>query len=354
VASRSLPAFVVAALLFALPAPAQELARFSLDSVAAIDFFQGENASDRPNIIFDITGVVRLADGWLVYVRPWLRQPRNPTWEKEIYQAALQYDRRGRVATRVDAGYIVSPVGLGMMDTRPGLNPTILPHLSYLISMPLFDPTAPRVQPVSATYPLGAQLTLSTTRWDARGAIVNSAPSREFVINGDDNPRATPVVVGGAGLTPRVGLRLGISFAHGASATSDELTTKEGRRDMTLISGEAEYAFAYTKLSAEFTRTRFDTNIGADSAYAWFVQGVQTISPQWFVAARQEGVSAPPFLSGIVPGVRTYFHVTEATVGYRITADLTARGSFVSRKPFTRSSHDLQGGVSVVWAHRWW
>lgn len=345
---------MIAFLLCATPSSAQNLARFSLDSVAAIDVFRGENASNRPNIIFDITGVVRLADGWLVYVRPWLRQPRTTTWDRQIYQAALQYERSGRVATRVDAGYIVSPVGLGMMDTRPGVNPTILPHLSYFTPMPLFDPTAPRVQPLAATYPLGAQITVSTTRWDARAAVVNTAPARIFVINGAANPRATPVIAGGGGITPRAGLRLGLSFAHGAYATSEELTTKQGRRDMTLVSAEAEYAFGYTKVSGELTRNRFDTNIGAEHAYEWFVQGVQTLSPRWFVAARQEGVSAPPLRSGIVPGVRTRFHVTEATVGYRLSADLTLRGSFVSRKPFTRPSHDLQAGASLVWNHRWW
>ena len=116
----------------ARPASAQSLARFSLDSVVAIDLFRGENTVERPNIVVDITAVVRLADGWLFYVRPWFRQPRTSEWDKEIYQAAIQYERTGPVATRVDAGYIASPIGLGMMDTRPGINPTIAPHLSYV------------------------------------------------------------------------------------------------------------------------------------------------------------------------------------------------------------------------------
>ena len=66
-----------------------------------------------------------------------VRQPRNgPNWDKEIYQAAIQYERSGHVSTRVDVGYIVSPIGLGMMDTRPGVNPTIAPHLSYVSRCP--------------------------------------------------------------------------------------------------------------------------------------------------------------------------------------------------------------------------
>jgi hypothetical protein len=36
---------------------------------------------------------------------------------------------------------------------------------------------------------------------------------------------------------------------------------------------EAEYSFAYAKISGELTRDRFETVSGDDTAYAWFVQG---------------------------------------------------------------------------------
>ena len=50
-------------LAMARPAAAQSFARFSLDSVVAVDVFQGENTVDRPNIVVDVSGVVRLSDG---------------------------------------------------------------------------------------------------------------------------------------------------------------------------------------------------------------------------------------------------------------------------------------------------
>lgn len=46
--------------------------------------------------------------------------------------------------------------------------------------------------------------------------------------------------------------------------------------------------------------------------------------------------------------------MSEATVGYRLSRDFTLRGSFMSRKAYTRSAWDQQAGLSVVWAHRWW
>ena len=331
-------------------ASAQSPARVSVDTVFSIDEFGGDTTTNRPNIIADISVTARLSDRWQVYVRPWFRQPRTPSWDKYIYQAALRYERPGPIMMRVDAGYIASPVGLGMFDTRANLNPTINGHANYFVPMPAIDAGAPRVQAVAATYPLGGVVTLSTDRWDARAAVVNSAPTRIFLINDDANPRTTPVFEAGAGVTPRTGLRLGVSFARGLAATADETTGPAIDRTLTLVGVEGEYAFGYTKLSGEFIADRFATSSGTATAYAWFAQGTHTITPRWFVAARHEGTSAPPYLAR----ARTDFETLEATAGFRATTDITLRGSYYRRRLYGLSTWDNQGGVSIVWAHRWW
>jgi hypothetical protein len=348
-------AAVLLAVSLAGSAAAQEPARFSIDSTVAADVFRGQGAADRPNIIIDITGVVRLSDGWTAYVRPWLRQPRANRWDKEIYQAALQYERHGRVSTRVSLGSIVSPVGLGLMDTRPGVNPTILPHLSYFTPMPPLEAGEPAVPVITSTYPLGGEVTFSGRTWDARAALVNSAPNRLYIINNTGvNPDATPVVEGGAGITPKVGLRIGASFARGRYATASELKvpSKDGET-MTLVGIEGDYAFAFTHLSGELLRDTFTTDRGHVAAYEWFVQGMQTITPRWFAAGRQEGTSAPPPFTATTSD-RRFFLTSEATLGYRVSPEVSFRASFYARKPFARSDWDQQAGVSVVWAHRLW
>jgi hypothetical protein len=346
----------------AAPASAQSVARFSLDSVVAVDAFAGENASHRPQIIVDISMAVRVGDNWQVYVRPWFRQPRPatpiapvPDWDTQLYQGGLRYERRGAVSTRVDAGYILSPIGLGVFDTRPGINPTILPHLSYLTPMPVFDPTGPRVSAISATYPLGAQVTVSTLKWDARAAVFNSAPTRIYALGAVTNPKQTPVVVAGAGVTPIVGLRVGAAAARGVYATRREIITRPADgRTMTMVSGEGEWAFDGTKLNAEIVRTAFDTSTSTAIAYEWFVQGVQTLSPRWFAAARREGTSAPPLMNGIVVGSRTHLDIFEATAGFRVTPDVTLRSSYFTRRFYGAKTWTDQVGVSVVWSRRWW
>ena len=122
---------------------------------------------------------------------------------------------------------------------------------------------------------------------------------------------------------------------------------------MTMVAVEGEYAFGYTKLTGEIMRDRFETALGSETAYAWFVQGMHDA-----VAALVRRGTSGRHVRAAAPhadrhGTRTTMQTTEATVGYRITADLTARGSFMRRKAFTRPTWDRQAGFSLVWAHRW-
>jgi hypothetical protein len=348
----------------AAPLGAQDLARYSLESVIAIDEFAGENAVNRPQIIVDVSAAVRIGTNWQAYVRPWFRLPRPnapgqpaPESDKELYQAGIRYERPGRVSTRIDAGYILSPIGLGLFDVRPGVNPTIATHISYVQPLPVFDRAAPRASAIAASYPLGAQATASTRRWDARAAVIASAPTRVYAAGSPTNPKATPVVVGGGGVTPIIGLRLGAAIAHGKYATAEELATREaGGRKMTMVTGEGEWAFGGTKIAGEVVRTAFETAPGASAsiAYEFFIQGQQTLSARWFAASRLEGVSAPGLVSGVAPAPRSDLRIFEATAGYRLSPDLTLRGSYYTRRAYGASTWTDQVGASLVWARRWW
>jgi hypothetical protein len=348
------------ALACASTASGQEIQRFTADSVVAVDVFGGENVSNLPQIVIDASAGMRVGDHWQLFVRPWFRKgrPTTPTgtappWDAQLYQAGARYERPGNLATRFEIGQIVSPIGLGLLDWRPNLNPFILPHLSYVVTMPAFDSTVPRQTPVAQNYPLGAQLTLSTLRWDARAALVNAAPTHGWAIGADNNPRQTPIVAGGAGITPVVGMRLGVSLAHGRYATQDEIRMPTTGRSMMLVGGEAEYAFRYTKLAAEMVRTSFETSSGRADAYEYFIQGVQTLTPRLFAAARHEGTSAPPLVTSAT-SKRTQMKMIEATTGLRLTPDFTLRSSYYARKFYNVTVWDNQVGVSLVWTRRWW
>jgi hypothetical protein len=273
-----------------------------------------------------------------------------------LYQASVRYERPGAVATRVDAGYLASPVGLGLFDANPRTNPTIAGHTSYFTPMLPFDAGGARTPAIASTYPLGTVVTLSAVRWDARAAIVNSAPVRSMIIGASTNPSATPVLEAGAGITPTTGLRLGVAFAHGAYLTADELapTAAPGDRNLTLVGFEGDYAVRYTKLTGEFVRDRFTLAGDVAVAYAWFIQGTQTLTPRWFVAGRHEGTDAPVTGAGIVFRGQPRLLANELTAGYRVTRDVTVKASYYARQSYGRLTWDQQGGVQLVWQHRWW
>jgi len=53
-------------------------------------------------------------------------------------------------------------------------------------------------------------------------------------------------------------------------------------RNLRMVSFEGDYAFGYSRFTGEFTRDRLETARSTETAYAWFVQGTQTL-------ARSEG-----------------------------------------------------------------
>jgi hypothetical protein len=333
--------------------------------VIGVDTFAGENVSNRPQVVIDISANVRLSDSVQVHIRPWLRVPRPnapgapaPDWSKELYSAGIRYERHGNpggLSTRIDFGYNVSPIGLGVIDSRPGLNPTIAPHVSYVSPMPPFDVNVPRVSAISQTYPLGAQLTVSSTSWDARMSLINAAPTRNYAVGRPTNPRQAPTFVAGAGVTPFTGLRFGVSVAHGQYATSDEVTGfVRSDRSVSIVAGEGEYSFGYTKMSGEIVRSRFERSAGTAIAHEWFVQGLQTLTPRWFVAARHERTLAPALITTTFVGQPSRLKTIETTAGFRVTPEITLRSSYYARMPYGRSAWDHQVGVQAVWGRKWW
>ena len=338
------------------PAAAQSFQRFSLETTASIDHFTNDAAATRPQIIFDIVATVRLGAGWDAYVRPWVRLPRNPGWDTLIYQAAVRYQRPGPVALRVDAGDIASPIGLGLLDTSPSVNPLIGPHMSYFVPMLPFNTGTPsRVLAVASSYPLGVVASLSGRRWDARVATVESTPTRIRTIGGATKPLATGVIEAGAGFTPAVGLRVGVSMAHGAYLTSAEIPQPNaGDRHVTMFGVEGEYAFGYTKLSGEWIRDRFDTSTTPVDAHTWFIQGMHTISPRWYVAGRREATYAPARFTGDILAAQPDLNSAELTVGYRATPEITVKGSWASSRFYGASEWVQHAGFGVVWNRRWW
>jgi hypothetical protein len=303
-------------------------------------------------------------------VRPQIQRLANSgEWNRQIWVAEMRYERSGPVAFRVEAGYIPSPVGLANLTLRPHLNPTIAQPAELFTSIPSLEFRGPRINLLSGIYPLGAQATASATHWDARVAVIDTSPLRlRRVFAVTNPPRFTNVVFGG-GVTPFVGFRVGASLTHGGWLRTGESPTGTADRSANLVNVETELAFRHTSLTGEWVHDALETSFGNRNLSGWYVQGMQTLRPRWFVAGRVESIDTTVPTSvfsfglesnGVVISSRTdavyanqHFNSTEQTLGFRVTPEITLRVSHRMRQQFGRDPWEHFGAVSIVWYRRW-
>jgi hypothetical protein len=305
------------------------------------------SSNDRPAAMFDATGLVTLGGGASVVVRPWAWRRADATWTAQWYQLQLRYQSRARIPIRVDAGIITSPLGLNTLQMRADLNPTISSVPYYVTPLPRFDSTFDGVNAITAGYPLGAIVSGSGARWDLRGGVTDSTPARPRALGRSGQREAMAQAIVGGGFSPIAGVRIGAGIAHGGYRKA---TATLPRGTATIVNVEAEYAFHQTRLSGEFVRDRFHAAPQTFIAHAFYVQGVQTITPRLFGAGRVTRAQTPPFfLSGTIAHATT----VEVTAGYRVTREWTVRGGYVRQRGYTAPAWNNQAAVSVVWAKRW-
>jgi hypothetical protein len=326
--------------------------RTAIEAVAAIA--SSSAVPDDPFVWLDLATTVRVSTGFDVVVRPYARRLPGGDWAALFYQAQIRYQPAAGV--RIDAGIITSPLGLGALELRPDLNPLVNYPFYYFAPLPRFDEYSNDVQILSGGYPLGAMVSWSGSNWDARAAVTDGTPARSRNVFGD-GPSAAPQFVGGGGFTPITGLRVGAGLAAGKyrqSSDTDFYETEPGTltdAEALLFNLEAEYAFRYTRISGEWVRDRFATDTDAAIARGYYLQGVQTLTPRTFAAARFVRSSAPVRIpAGLTRRTRA---AVEATGGYRLTPQLTVKAGYQATRGYGVADWNHAAVWSLVWAQRW-
>jgi len=346
----------VLAALVAKHASAQEAtpSMVAIDSDVSVDVTVDENGNHVQGVFMDSLASVEIGRGIQAMVRPQVqRLAATGEWNRQVWVAEMRYERPGRLALRVEGGYIPSPIGLANLTLRPHLNPTVAQPAELFTSIPSLEPRGPRVNLLSGLYPLGAQATLSTVHWDARVAVIDTSPlrlRRVFASYDRPNPPRFTNVVVGAGVTPFVGFRVGGSVTRGGWMRAGESPTTTGTRDATVATLETEFAFRHTSLATEWVHDTLDTSLGDRVMNGWYVQGAQSISPRWFVAARVERINTT---LPVPDGTQQHFNATEQTLGFRLTPEITIRASHRQAERFGTAEFGHTGAVSIVWYRRW-
>ena len=352
--------FAAVGLCLILASAAQaQTSRVAFDVVAAVDGVKGSTPRREAGVWFDLFGAVRISDGLDIVARPILsRRPFDGVWQKQIYQLGLRYERPSATPAGIgfglEAGQMPSPIGIAMLENRSDLNPLVSQHSAYYLPIPRnIAIDLPRVFLIAGTYPLGAQATVSSRVWDARVAIVDSSPIRGRGFFGANKPPRLANLVLGAGVTPRVGLRLGAAFAHGAWAAASEMPDpSRGDRMATMMQVEAEWSFGYTKITGELIRSAFETPRADSLIRGGWIEATQTLAPRLFVAGRFDSQQVDYQRAGFETFMTQHYERVEAIAGFRITPDLTLRGGYMVRKGYVVSHWDDQVIGSVVFQRK--
>jgi hypothetical protein len=343
---------VAAAVLLALapgtPAHAQDavLPHVSAETVASATML---SSYKHVSGMFDATVSVDAGKGLTAIARPWVWRRPDGTSTYQWYQLQLRYQSRTRVPIRIDAGIITSPLGLGTLQMRSDLNPTVSPVFYYVVPLPRIEVPFEGLQMMAAGYPFGAIVASSGTRWDLRAGVTDATPARPRAELKRNQRAAMPQLIVGGGVTPRAGMRIGAGFARGryrnATATLPDATA-------TVFNLEAEYAVNHTRLSGEWIRDHFGTMFGPAIARSFYIQGVQTITPRLFGATRIARVRTPPLFPP--PPAPTDRTTAELTAGFRVTPEWTIRGGYYRERPYLATVWNNQAAFSLVWGRRWY
>jgi hypothetical protein len=339
---------------------AGQASRFTLDVVAATDGVKGSTPRRDVGTWIDIFGAARIADGLDIVARPVIsRRPFDGSWQRQIYQLGARYERGtsqdGGLGFRVEAGQLPSPIGLALLENRPDINPVISQHSAYYVALPRVDPEIPRTFLIAAAYPLGSQITVATRGWDARAAVIDSSPVRGRPFFGANKPPRMANVVAGFGVTPRVGLRLGVAVAHGAyAATSEVRDQSRGHREATMWQVEGDWSFGYTRIAGELVRSSLETARANAGVSGGWIEIMQTLTPRLFVAGRADSQQFEYQRPTADSLERQRYERVEAIAGVRISPDFTLRGGYMVRRGYVVSHWDDQVLGSVVWQKKIW
>jgi hypothetical protein len=327
----------------------------AIEAVAAVS--TSSTSFEDPFVFLDLATTVPVTSQLDVVVRPYARRLPGGDWDALLYQAQIRYQPAAGI--RIDAGIITSPLGLGTLELRPDLNPTVGYPFYYFARLPVFDEFSNRVQVLSGGYPFGAVVSFSGTRWDARAGVTDGTPARYRNVLASSGPDPMTQFIAGGGITPWVGFRVGAGMANGKYRSASDADyygqPPSGSRltdaSALVFNVEAEWSHRYTRLSGEWVRDRFETNGTPAISRGFYLQAVQTLTPRTFAAARVTRASSPvTTATGPTRWVRT---VAELTAGYRVTPALTLRVGYEGNRPFGVDGWNHAAVGSVVWSKRW-
>jgi len=231
----------------------------------------------------------------------------------------------------------------------------VSPHSTLYLPIPRYENGTPTTFLLAASYPLGAKVTVSGSKWDVRAAVTDSSPIRGRPFFGDRKPPRMANVMVGGGVTPHIGLRFGGAAAYGPYADQSEVRDRSrGDRTASLVQLEGEWSFGHTRLAGEWLWTRRELAESYARVDGGWIEAVQTLRPRWFAAARYDEQWTRWTMPPETAEREEPYRRIETALGFRVTKELTLRGAYMTRHGYVVGFWDDQFLASLVFAKRLW
>jgi hypothetical protein len=244
------------------------------------------------------------------------RDESGTEWYTEL--AGVRYTRSNALV--VDAGKIQPVVGTFAARRYSTRNP--------LIGIPDGYPLQ---------YPLGIQASGASGPFDYRAAVV-SLPVQHEGYTPEPTPTPRPAI--GAGFTPAIGARIGVSATWGPYLDRDLAPTLLAGRSWRAYSegiyaADAQLSRGYLELHGELARSTYevpdgDAGIKTVRGLTYYTEAKYTLTPRLFAAGRFERNDYPyiqPISDVAWVANPTNMYNGEAGLGYRLTSRALLKAS---------------------------
>jgi hypothetical protein len=290
------------------------------------------------------------------------RRSFDGTWQTQMYELAARYERAGRIGFRFDGGVFPAPIGLAILENRPDKNPVVSQHSTLYLPIPrvsiekppaVYETGTPTTWLIAASYPLGAKVTISGAKWDARVAVVDGSPIRGRPFFGDNKPPRQANIVAGIGFTPYIGVRLGAAVAAGDYADASEVRDQtRGDRPARVTQVEGEWSFRYTRIAGEYLWTSRALATQDATVNGGWIEVTQTLTPRVFVAARYDDQYTEWVSTADGRQLHEPYRRFESVAGFRVLPEITLRAAYMTRKGYVVNFWDDQFLASIVFSKR--
>jgi hypothetical protein len=213
----------------------------------------------------------------------------------------------------------------------------------------------------ATTYPFGARIDGSIHMVDYRVGVV-SLPLYRPGYSPDPSAALRPAI--GAGLTPTVGMRVGVSATAGPYLNHDLSASQLRGQDwksykQRVVAGDAQISRGYFEGNAEVTYSNYDVPGRSTpiDGVSFYLEPKYTFTPRFFMAARYERNDYPfilPVSQTIWAANRVILSDVEIGAGFRATAStllkLSIRADHWTPNVNPQAPHDNGYAVAAQWS----